>query len=397
MRPTRLLPLCGALLGGCALEPDDPIYLSGTVLEADGTPWRGGPATLMRPRKTDVHLNEYGQEVFSRRFEPWEEVTPDEEGLFLHRLTAREVGADDLEHPHPWADNTAFQLHLPRTDGGKDFLAFQFELDTDLPPLRPWVSNVRAVDEAGGVRLSWEPVVRTADLPESNHFVHLRGETGVAWRLHAQSGEPVLYPELLEDFTDGRAHVQAVARGSRVWFRNTLYYSAVSEAPPLPLPFTGPVPASRGADCASDGGPIQPCAYTDGRLESVRVRPKANAMAQELILVLKAPVRPRRVLLRGLETSAFPGEVLHVEGSVDGGATWLPLGDSAPFTEAGSVSPHVDDPAELLDTERFLDVALPPGAPAVGRIRLWATAKYSDGSTGKSHLRGLREVSIFGD
>jgi hypothetical protein len=397
MRLARLLPLCGALLGGCALEPDDPIYLSGTVLEADGTPWRGGPLTLMRPRKTDIRLNEYGGEVYATRYEPWAEVTPDAEGLFLHRVNARDVGADDLERPHPWTDITAFQLHLPRANGGKDFLSFQFDLDVDLPPLRPWVSGVRAVEEEGGVRLSWEPVVRTADLPESNYFVQLQGETGVAWRLHAQSGEPWLYPELLEDFTDRHAHVQAVARGSRVWLKNTLYYSAVSEAPPLPLPFTGPVPASRGAGCAAGSGPIEPCPFTDGRLEHVRVPATASALSQELILVLKEPVRPRRVILRGLDTTPIPGEVLHVEGSLDGGRTWLPLGDSAPFAESASVAPHVDDPAKQFSTERFLDVVLPEGAPAVGRIRLWLTAQYSDGTTGRGYLGGLREVSVFGD
>ncbi|WP_164011915.1 hypothetical protein [Pyxidicoccus trucidator] len=393
MRLHRLLPLCVAL-GGCALEPDDPIYLSGTVLQADGSPWRGGPLSLLRPRKVDFRLNEFGSEVFSTRYEPWAGVTPDAEGLFLHRLNARDVGADGLDHPHPWTDVTAFQLHLPREDGGKDFLSFQATLDADLPPLRPWESHARTVDEAGGVRLDWEPVVPTADIPEPEYFVLLQGQDGVAWKVLAGSDAPWLTPELAEDFTT-QARVQAVSKGARVWFKNTLYYNAVSESPPVPLPFAGQVPASRGAGCALKSGPLEPCPFTDGRLTLARVGTRKESLPEELFILLKEPVRPRRVILRGLDSL---GDVLHVEGSVDG-TTWLPLGDSAPFPPFGTSvpAPYVDDPAEQAAEELYLDVALAAEAPAVSRLRLWLTARYSDGSTGVGQFSRLREVSVFGE
>ncbi|MBZ4422671.1 hypothetical protein [Myxococcus sp. RHSTA-1-4] len=398
VRLSRLLPLCVAL-GGCAMEPDDPIYLSGTALEADGTPWRGGPLSLMRPRKVNIRVNEYGGEVWDTRYEPWAEVTPGEDGLFLHRLNARDTGADRLDRPHPWASLNLFQLHLPpREEGARDFLEFELIRDADVPPLRAWDSHVRAQEEAGGVRLSWNPVVPTADIPEPEYFVRLRGETGLAWRVVASSGEPWLRPEMLEDFTDGFAHVQSFSRGARVWFTSTLYYSAVSEAPPLPLPFAGPVPASRGAACAVvETRPITPCPFTDGRLEPVQVPFSGSSLAQDLFILLREPVRPRRVLLRGLDTSSHAGEVLHVEGSVDG-KTWIPLGDSAPFSQAPQ-NLHVADPDTERAVERFLDVPLAPDAPPVSRIRLWLTApwtEYPGGPRGRGYFSSLREVSVFG-
>jgi hypothetical protein len=391
MRLSRLLPLC-LTLAGCALEPDDPVYLSGTALAADGTPWRGGPLTLMRPRKVDFHLDESGGDVYSTRYEPWAEVTPDAQGLFLHRLTARDVGADSLEHANPWTDVTAFQLHLPRTDGGREFLWFQFNRDVDLPPLRPWESHVRTVDETGGVRVSWEPVVPSADLPEPNYFVRLLGEDGIAWQVRAGSGEPWFRPEMAEDF-NARVRVQAVARGSRVWFKNTLYYEAVSESPPVSLPFAPVVPASRGAGCALKSGTFSPCPFTDGRLELARVAVGDDVLPKELFILLEEPMRPRRVLVRGLD--GF-GDVLHVEGSVDG-KTWLPLGDSAPLPDTVPSVPYEDDPATVTIDEQYLDVALAPDAPVVGRIRLWMTDHYTDGSSGMGQFSRLREVSVFGE
>ncbi|RKH37606.1 hypothetical protein [Corallococcus llansteffanensis] len=389
MRLSRLLPLCLAL-GGCALEPDDPIYLSGTVLEADGTPWRGGPLTLMRPRNTDPQPDGYGGVTGTPRYEPWAEVVPDAEGLFLHRLTAREVGADGLEHPHPWTDVTAFQLHLPRTDGGRDFLSFQVDLDADLPPLRAWNGQVHAVEERGGARLTWDAVVPTADLPEPEYFVRVQGEAGLAWQVHAGSAEPWLGPWMLEDF-DVQTRVQAVSKGTRVWFKNTLFYSAVGESPPVPLPFTGQVPASRGAGCALASGSFEPCPLTDGKLERFRVSNEQEALPKAVYLVLKEPVRPQRVLVRGL--TGF-GDVLHVEGSVDG-ETWVPMGDSPIILELNKV-PYEEDVAVRSGDEQYLDVPLRADAPAVGRIRLRMTNVLSDGTAAEGQFSSLREVSVFG-
>ncbi|QSQ21705.1 hypothetical protein JY651_42200 [Pyxidicoccus parkwayensis] len=390
MRLSRLLPLCLAL-SGCALEPDDPIYLSGTALEADGSPWHSGPLTLMRPRKVDVHVNEYNQELYATRFEPWAEVTTDADGLFLHRVNARDVGADFVTRPSPWTSDTLFQLHLPRADGGRDFLSFDFASDVDLPPLRPWDSSVHTVDEAGGVRLSWEPMSPTADIPEPQYFVLLRGEDGPAWQVHVGEGEPWLRPEMLEDFTR-EARVQAVARGSRIWFRTSLYYDAVSESPPVPLSLAPGVPASRGAACSLKSRAFTTCPFTDGKLALTQVGIGDDVLPKELFLTLKEPVRPRRLILRGLE--AF-GDVLHVEGSVDG-KTWLPLGNGPLLPHGFSHPPYADDPAELSDQEQYVDVTLSAEAPVVSRIRLFMDSRYTDGSSGPGQFSRLREVSLFG-
>ncbi|NTX07625.1 hypothetical protein [Myxococcus sp. CA040A] len=386
---------CAITSAGCALEPESPVFLSGTVLESDGSPWRGAPLTLMRPRRLDGPQPIPGQAPNGRltlAYEPWAQVTPDAQGLFLHELTARDTGADQLERPSPWSSLSTFQLHLPPLDGARDFLAIHFMLDVDLPPLRRWDSQLRASEDAGGVRLTWVDVPPLADIPEHGYFVQARGESGVVWSQETRSGEAWLGPEMLEDFAPPLAFVQARAVGGRSWFLSVLEYVDVHEAPPVPLPFTGRIPFSRGQPCETDDGVVDPCPFTDGKLESVKVpTPMYGSLEQVLIIRLREPVHPRRVLMRG-HNSTFMEEVLHVEGSLEGGA-WQPLGQDT-LILALDTPPHTDDRNTQVAFERDVDAPLREDTPLVDRVRIY-TAKPSSNPPMRGYFHQLREVSVF--
>lgn len=394
------LAVCVLTSSGCALEPESPVFLSGTVLEPDGSPWRGAPLTLMRPRRLEGTQPLPGQPPSGRptlAYEPWAQVTPDAQGLFLHELTARDTGADGLERPSPWSELDAFQLHLPPRDGARDFLAFHFTRDVDLPPLRRWVSQVRSSEDAGGVRLSWVDVPPLADIPEHGYFVQARGESGVVWSQETRSGEAWLGPEMLEDFAPPLAFVQARAAGSRSWFQSNLGYVDVHEVPPVPLPFTGRIPFSRGQPCATEGGVVEPCPFTDGKLDTARVPiPPTGSLAQVLILRLREPVHPRRVLVRGNSNTSFTEAVMYVEGSLEGGP-WQPLGHATapPALEA---APYTDDVSTQVAFERDLDVPLREDTPLVDRVRIYSEQRSvtpPDAPPLRGYFSQLREVSVF--
>ncbi|MFY1829459.1 hypothetical protein ACN47A_26335 [Myxococcus fulvus] len=396
MRMRHALPLV-LLASGCALEPESPVFLSGTVLELDGTPWRGGPLTLMRPRKLPGTAPLPGEPPTGRptlAYEPWAQVTPDAEGLFLLELTARDTGADGLERPTPWADVEAFKLLLPPVDGARDFLRFHFTRDVDLPPLRRWDSRVQSHPDVGGVRLSWVDVPALADIPPHTYALQARGEWGVVWTQDTRSGEAFLGPEMLEDFAPPLAYVQAHARGERSWIQSGLSYTDVHEAPPLPLPFTGVVPTSRGQPCETDEGVVEPCPFTDGKLESQRVPVSPyGSLKEELVFRLREPIHPRRVLIRG-HSSTRPQEVFHVEGSLEGGA-WAPLGRSAPIPALGD-APYADDVATQIAFERDVDIPLAEGAPRVDKVRVFSLGAVPGLPTqSRGYFSQLREVSVF--
>ncbi|MBZ4413166.1 hypothetical protein ACJ2CR_28775 [Myxococcus faecalis] len=395
MHLRHALPLV-LLTSGCALEPETPVFLSGTVLETDGTPWRGGPLTLMRPRKLPGPRPLPGEPPTGQptlAYEPWAQVTPDADGLFLHELSARDTGADLLERPTPWASLKNFQLHLPPVDGARDFLALHFVLDVDVPPLRRWDSRVQSHPDAAGVKLSWVDVPALADIPSHTYAVQARGEWGVVWTQDTRSGEAFLGPEMLEDFAPPFAYVQARARGQRSWIQSALEYTDVHEAPPVPLPFTGAVPVSRGQPCETDAV-VDPCPFTDGKLESKRVPiSRFGSLEDELVFRLREPTRPRRVLIRG-HTGTRPQEVFHVEGSLEGGA-WVALGQSAPAPELGD-APYTDDVNTQFSFERDVDIPLAGGAPLVDKVRVYSLGTVPGLPTpSRGYFTQLREVSVF--
>ncbi len=367
MRLHRVLTATLAALGlsACELEPGDPVYLSGRALEADGSPWRSGALPLLRqlPYEAAADGGTLGPQGLPP-FGPWRSVEVDAQGRFLQRLTARDLGVRSSDS---YVD-TLFQLQLPPPgDGSQQLLTFRPSRDAELPPLRRWDSALMQAPAPGGVQLRWAPAVADEDLAPHTYEVQVHAGQALAWRVDVTGAGTgahtvLLEPELLEDFAAPEVHVSAVTFGQRRWMSSSLDYELRHHSPRLPLVLAGRVPESRGVPCVVNGVPQQPCPFTDGSLERAHGS-TANVATGELVLQLRAPLRPGRVLVRGLETFGW-NQVLQVDGAEAEGAPWQQLGRSAR-------SEHVFQPVgnySGLET-RYVDLRL-EGAPAVTRLRL---------------------------
>jgi hypothetical protein len=131
---------------------------------------------------------------------------------------------------------------------------------------------------------------------------------------------------------------------------------------------------------------------------------------ESLTFTLDAPVVPRRMVVRGLETSlTFMPEVRVVlEGSADG-TTWTTLADVPveqfdPSAERRAVygfsiggserdSPW-DGPLDLFNSVLWVDAPLTPGAP-VRQVRLRVKADGELEYTPAERIWALTEFSLF--
>jgi hypothetical protein len=394
MRVSRLFCTALAALGlaACELEPGDPVFLSGRVLEADGAPWQGEALPLLKrlPPQPLADAGAFDPERESP-FGPWRSVTPDAEGRFVQRLTGRDVGAS-FGHTTSYVDPT-FRLQLPaRADGAEDQLTFRLFSDAELPPLRRWDSALTQVSGDGGVQLHWAPAVSDEDLRPHEYEVQVHSAQGRAWRTaHVDAASALLMPELLEDFGAPEVRVSAFTFGQRSWVASRVDYELMHHSPRLPLALPGRIPESRGAACSVNGVALQPCPFTDGRLEDVALTPPATPdVSPALVLQLPAPLRPGRILVRGVELARF-SNIVQVDGAQEG-QPWQRL----VRTERREFEYRPMD--EFYDLERA-DLDLPlEGAPAVTQLRLrllFQNQGPEDTQEFEQSLRSLREVSVF--
>lgn len=393
MRVSR--PLCAALaalgLAACELEPSDPVFLSGRVLEADGAPWRGEPLPLLKrlPPEPPADGGAFDPER-EPTFGPWRTVTPDTEGRFLQRLTGRDLGASFGSTT--FVDPT-FRLQLPaRADGAEDQLTFRLFSDAELPPLRRWDSALTLAPVDGGVQLHWAPAVSDEELAAHEYEVQVHAAQGRAWRAtSADAASALVTPELVEDFGAPEVRVSAFTFGQREWVASRVDYELMHHSPRLPLTLSGRIPESRGAACSVNGVALEPCPFTDGRLEDVTLTPPATPdVSPALVLQLPAPLRPGRILVRGVELARF-SNIVQVDGAQEG-QPWQRL----VRTERREFAYRPMD--ESYDLERA-DLDLPlEGAPAVTQLRLrllFQNQGPEDTQEFEQSLRSLREVSVF--
>jgi hypothetical protein len=393
MRVSR--PLCAALaalgLGACNLEPGDPVFLSGRVLEADGAPWQGGPLPLLNLLPPEP-LADGGtfDPLREPTFGPFRTVTPDAEGRFLQRLTGRDLGASFGSTTYV---DPLFRLQLPaRADGAEDQLTFRLFSDAELPPLRRWDSALALAPVDGGVQLRWAPAASDEELRPHEYEVQVHTAQGRTWRAtSADAASALLSPELLEDFGAPEVRVSAFTFGQRSWVASRVDYELVHHSPRLPLTLPGRIPESRGAACHVNGVALRPCPFTDGRLEDVTIAPpETREVSPALVLQLSAPMRPVRLLLRGLELARF-SNILEVEGAQEG-QPWQRL----VRTERREFAYR--PLSGVFDMERAdLDLRL-EGAPEVTQLRLrllFQNQGSQDTQELEAPLSSLREVSVF--
>jgi hypothetical protein len=400
MTRSSLLAL-SLLSAGCdTLYPEDPLFVYGQALRAEGAPLAG--TALMFERKPAFDSSTSTVPVF----EPFREVTTEPDGSYTLELLVKETRTQVTNHsysPHQ------FRLHRQEADGTESWLGFDFHGgDVELPALRPWPVELHTTPTADGVMLTLGSPLPSLEIPPSassidwtviepdgsQHiepnpsppalWLELRSGDGLLW-WQPSPAEAKTLPvsrSLLEDFAAPVARASVFIDGDWAFkplvSLNDSYLNFYLEwtGAPLALPAGGLIPVSRGASCEPFTGT---CPLTDGKLEQNKAVP-----LDELRVRLPAPKRLRQAVVRGFASASRP-EAVVVEGSVDG-QEWMVLGRATLETRRGTRSIQL---MARLGAERFLDVPLAPEAPAVTQVRLRAVG-------GELTKRAdLRELSLF--
>ncbi len=330
-------------------------------------------------------------------------------------------------------------------DGHGVFVSFSWQDDVELPPHQHWASELAVGDGPEGPRLTFAPAPPVPPLPPSASLpelydddlmgtlpippttprpvVQLHAGDGLMWQQLRATSPWVPSPYVLEDFSGVEAQVRAASMGE--WYFEPLgaQFSSLNfrmewRSPRLPLPTGGLRPLSRGATCSPL--PAQgPCPFTDGKLVAVETRPGSTQPGPNnpegfgvptLTFTLDAPARPKRVVVRGLETTVghYPRLNVVLEGSMDG-VSWLPLANvafenfdeeeekrrmyqlSPPGIEADS---PFDGTLQVTEPPVFVDVPL-TGETQVRQVRLAVTGVLQGGEKASGRLWKLGELSVF--
>ncbi|AKJ03213.1 putative lipoprotein [Archangium gephyra] len=432
----HLLPLA-ALLAGCTLYPEDPLFAYGQVSRADGTPV--SDATLSFERALSYRPGPYPT-LIPPEFSPHATATTRAEGAYTLELLAgatvervrTEEGYDDVRLYR-------FRAVSPVEEGRAAILSFTLVGgDVELPPLRPWVADLSVGEGAEG-----RPAVSFAPLPlrpeppptgtwqystnpKTGELIYDEGTVphpvvqliqgdAVLWQEEVSGSPWTVAPWLREDFEALEVMVRAQTTGDWTFEPLGGRFSAMGyrlewRSERLPMPGAGLRPVSRGASCEPLPAGVTVCPWTDGQLASVKLPPvstQPEKWPEVLRLTLAAPARPSRIVLRGLAADDFhnPLKKLFVEGSEDG-VRWVSLGEVVrPALEGVNRAAYRDvrevewagdnplDPALQVDltSNLYLEGALRTEV-AVRHVRLRGVPAES---TRPIELKALREVSLF--
>lgn len=376
-----------AVVAGCGdPDPDELVFLYGTVQQPDGVPVPDVQVALERSTDCGSALP-YG---FSDQQRPtWNGYGSQQttsQGEFIFPLRISEVNG---RFTSALGGTNCFRASTGRQeDGATAAISVVHDLqDMQLPPLFVWTGSVEASVEAAGVRVhsaqpppvlpDLEPITVNPDRtpgPRQTARWELSTDAGLAFRATGDDADLLVLPELVEDF--GTAQAQLVVAG------NGDHSPPASVALPLPsfgfdarlrsasvaVALTTPprLPISRGAACeAGDAGVEALCPFTDGQLVEAPVTPAdADAFFYNSVTVhLSAPRLVRRVVVHGLRPDAERLS-LQIEGSLDQGSSWFPV--------AQRPAPASEGPLEALSSDG-LDFDLPVDPPVEAEwIRLSA-------------------------
>lgn len=435
----RFLPLLTLLAAGCERMPEDPVFAYGRLQHRDGAPQAGATVRVERA----LYRDGWSSPEPSRDFQPYSEGHSEATGDYTLAFLHGDVVVEDRVN---YAfTQYRFRAYTPlEEDGSGVFLAFHFRDDVELPVLRPWSPGLTVGDGPEGPTLSFAPAPSALENPPSAELpwyaeedgtryvaeptapepvVQLHAGDGLVWQQKGAASPWVPSPYMLEDFTGVEAQVRALSAGTWYFYplasnSSDLTFRVEWRGPRVPVPGGTLRPVSRGAACSPlpEGG-SGPCPYTDGKLAPVKTarsasvpgEPQVPSGVEALTFTLETPVRPRRAVLRGLESSHSFVPTLRVllEGSADG-ATWAPLA-SVPvrfdseeqrwvshgysYEDLEEDSPW-DGPLQVFTGALWLDVPLPPGEP-VSQVRLRVQSEDPLSPAVPQPIWALTELSLF--
>ncbi|MCE9671661.1 hypothetical protein LY474_28025 [Myxococcus stipitatus] len=424
------LPSLALFVSGCDRKPEDPVFVYGKLLHADGSPRVDTPLPLERKihRKSGLPPTEA-----ENPFVLYAEQRSERSGHF----TMEVLKGDAQDTQFNEFIDYRFRVTAPLEDGHGVYASFTFDDDVELPPMRTWEPHLVVREEAEGPALSFDAAPPPPELPPSGRLLELyrygeepvpmppttpapvlqlRGEGGLVWEAHDPGSPWRPSPYVLEDFEGVEAQARAVTMGTWTFEPLGAGDSGVAfrvewRGPRVPVAPGHLRPVSRGVACAPSS--VEgPCPYTDGVLTRVKLNPapdNVNPGERELVLSWEAPVRPRRIVLRDLETIGLghlPKMRVVLEGSVDG-ADWTMLADvlyvnhdendlgwdvlRMTVDQTEKDSPYGDERLDMVTKARFLDIPL-PGEATVRHLRL---TLFEENRLYSGTLYSLSEFSVF--
>ncbi|MCP3102692.1 hypothetical protein LZ198_27835 [Myxococcus sp. K15C18031901] len=424
------LPSLALLVSGCDRKPEDPVFVYGKLMHADGSPRADTPLPL--ERKIHIRSGRPPTEA-ENPFVLYAEQRSERSGHFTMEVLKGD--AQDTQF-NEFVDYR-FRVSAPLEEGHGVYASFTFDDDVELPPMRTWEPHLVVRQEAEGPALSFDAAPPPPELPPSGRLMELyregadpvplapttpvpvlqlRGEGGLVWEAHDPGSPWRPSPYVLEDFEGVEAQVRAVTLGTWTFEPLGAGNSGVAfrvewRGPRVPVAPGQLRPVSRGVACTPSWGEGA-CPYTDGSLARVKLNPApddANPGARELVLYWETPVKPRRIVLRDLEVLTLgdePRMLVVLEGSLDG-YSWTPLADvlyenhderdpswdilRMTVDQTEKDSPYGDERLDLVRKARFLDVPL-SGTVSVRHVRL---TLFEEDRRYFGLLYSLSEFSVF--
>lgn len=415
---------------GCELSPEDPLFFYGRVQGEDGAPLADAALTLERAGTRGGGQREVLE------FAPLREVRTNAEGRFVAEILVGETsGRGPAGNDYPMR----FRLAVPRPGGEQTELSFGTSTgDAELPELTHWTSGLSVSSEGASPRFTWAPLPPTPVLPPTMDApsltlygpngevlgerepqgvaasLQLHAELGLIWHVFPATAPVTVSPHVLEDFSGPKVQVAAVA--SDYWNTNALEAQLLGTngavdwrlgwwSPRLPLSAGALVPASRGAACTPILEEGAPCPWTDGSpeyvtliAEPVRGEPFPLPLStNEVQLTFASPLRPRHVVVRGLDPLAYDSVRVRLEGSADG-TRWTVL-DARTLQGSFDTFGRFEEtffyglPENAALVSHFYEVALPEGTGPFSSIRL--VGEPNPNSYDLGYFRGLAEISVF--
>lgn len=337
---------------GCiqsALNPDDPVTVTGKALNADGTP----------VANTDLVLGRSENSTCALTTSSFATVKTNTDGEWKWSGKGSDTQNGDLAR--------CFRISLPSaTDESyaeRDFLV-QIN-DVKVPDLQRWTGGVAVQQTNTGAELSFTPIsVDGAKVTALQ--LRKTGSTYEWWQQQNPTSPVALSDEVLEDHSDLKGWVVATGevKGSGTTFQ-TSYGSAK-----VTVTGHGKIPVSRGANCSFKE--TEACKLTDGDA-SVQLAANDNTAPLEAKITLPAAKVLKKAVFRAFGVGVNPKSVI-IEGSSDG-TTFEKLGE---VTDAAAINLG------------YFEVSL-TGANAVSVVRI----KSVDQSNQPNRLTRAGEISLF--